>query len=409
MGAHAMEQVIAGTMKKGEHWSAGTEEEKGLAPEIPVEEARKLLQQDSRAVVIDTRSESICRLGHISGARFIPSDLIASELDRLAIRRDAPILVYCSFGLRSLSDAERLRERGFRNATSIIGGYSAWLKAGGSVAADSRFTPSQLDRYSRNMLLPEIGKEGQLKLLNAKALLVGAGGLASPAGLYLAACGVGTIGVVDFDRVEVSNLNRQVLHGAHDVGRLKVDSARSAIERINPDVNVVPFPVRLAPENAAGIIGEFDVVLDGTDNVDTKFLLNDACFFAGKPYIFGGAVGFDGQASLFWPSAGGPCLRCLFPTPPPRHMTATCDEAGVLGVVPGQIGLMQATEAAKLILGIGTPMIGKFFLYNALDLTVEIVETGRNPDCSLCGESPTITSLVGEGSVQYETNPRCRK
>jgi len=403
-----MEPVTTENWEKQEQGAAKTQGGSLLRPEIPVEEAKLLLQQDSRVVVIDTRSESLCRLGHIDGARFITSDLIVSELDRLSVQRDAPVLLYCSFGLRSLSDAERLREKGFRNAASIMGGYSAWLKAGCGVAGDTGFTPGQLDRYSRNMLLPEIGKVGQLKLMNAKVLLVGAGGLASPAGLYLAACGVGTIGVVDFDRVEVSNLNRQVLHGALDVGRLKVDSARSAIGRINPDINVVPFPVRLNPGNAASIIGEFDVVLDGTDNVDTKFLLNDACFFAGKPYIFGGAVGFDGQAGVFWPKAEGPCLRCLFPAPPPRHMTATCDEAGVLGMVPGQIGLMQATEAAKLILGLGKPMIGKFFLYNALTLTMEIVETGRNPDCRLCGGSPTITSLVGEGSVEYETTPQCR-
>jgi adenylyltransferase/sulfurtransferase len=409
MDGFRMEKISVESSQERESKAGPAHAPQRLGPEIPVDEAKKLLQQDNRAVVIDTRSEGICRLGHIRGARFIPSDLLFPELERLAVQKDAPILVYCSFGMRSLSDAERLREKGFQNATSIIGGYSAWLRAGGSIAADSRFTPQQLDRYSRNMLLPEIGKDGQLKLMNAKALLVGAGGLASPAGLYLAACGVGTIGVVDFDRVEVSNLNRQVLHGTVDVGRLKVDSARSAIERINPDVNVVPFPVRLTPENAASIIAEFDVVLDGTDNVDTKFLLNDACFFAGKPYIFGGAVGFDGQAGVFWPKGGGPCLRCLFPAPSPSHMTATCDSAGVLGMVPGQIGLVQATEAAKLILGIGSPLIGKFFLYNALTLTVEIVKTGRNADCSLCGGSPTITSLVGEGSVEYETIPQCRQ
>ncbi|MGD0659571.1 MAG: ThiF family adenylyltransferase [Syntrophorhabdales bacterium] len=409
MDGFRMETMSAKTGQKRESKAGAVPAPQRLGPEIPVEEAKKLLREDNRTVVIDTRSEGICRLGHIGGARFIPSDLLVPELERLAVQKDAPVLVYCSFGMRSLFDAERLREKGFQNATSIMGGYSAWLRAGGSVAADSRFTPQQLDRYSRNMLLPEIGKDGQLKLMNAKALLVGAGGLASPAGLYLAACGVGTIGVVDFDRVEVSNLNRQVLHGTGDVGRLKVDSARSAIERINPDVNVVPFPVKLTPENAGSIIGEFDVVLDGTDNVDTKFLLNDACFFAGKPYIFGGAVGFDGQAGVFWPGGGGPCLRCLFPGPSPSHMTATCDSAGVLGMVPGQIGLVQATEAAKLILGIGSPLIGKFFLYNALTLTVEIVKTGRNADCSLCGERPTITSLVGEGSVEYETIPHCRQ
>ena len=212
----------------------------------------------------------------------------------------------------AFSRPERLREKGFTNATSIMGGYSAWLRAGGDVVTDSQFTPAQLDRYSRNMLLKEIGKDGQLKLMNAKVLLVGAGGLGSPAGLYLAACGVGTIGVVDFDRVETSNLNRQVLHGTEDVGRLKVDSAKSAIERINPDVNVVPFATRLTPENAIDIIGDFDVVMDGTDNVETKFLLNDACFFAGIPYVFGGAVGFDGQAGVFWPKEGRPVPQMPF-------------------------------------------------------------------------------------------------
>jgi adenylyltransferase/sulfurtransferase len=209
---------------------------------------------------------------------------------------------------------------GFDKARSIAGGYNAWLKVGCEIVIDSKFTVQQLDRYSRNMLLKEIGEDGQMRLMDSRVLIVGAGGLASSAALYLAACGVGTIGIVDFDRVELSNLNRQVVHGTDDVGRLKVDSARAAIERINPDVTVIPFYDRLVPGNALEIINRFDIVLDACDNLDTKFLLNDACYFAHKPYVFGGAVGFEGQASVFSPDKGGPCLRCLFPEPPPQHL-----------------------------------------------------------------------------------------
>ena len=219
----------------------------------------------------------------------------------------------------------------------------------------------------------------------------------------------GTLGIVDFDRVEPSNLNRQVLHGVEDIGKLKVESARSAIERINPDVNVIPFTKRLAPENALDIMGKFDIVLDGSDNVGTKFLLNDACHLLGKPYVFGGAVGFEGQVGVFWPKHGGPCLRCLFPRPPSPDQTPTCSETGVLGVVPGQIGLVQATEVAKLILGIGTPMIGKFYIYNALTLTMNIVDVGRNAGCDLCGENPRIKNLTGEVSADYDSGQECRQ
>jgi len=290
---------------------------------------------------------------------------------------------------------------GFNNVRYIAGGYDAWLAKGCEIVTDSKFTVQQLNRYSRNMLLKEVGEEGQLRLMNAKVLLVGAGGLASSAGLYFAACGVGTLGIVDYDWVDLSNLNRQVFHGTDDVGRLKVDSAKSAIRRINPEVKVITFAKQLIPANALEIIDGFDIVMDASDNAATKFLLNDACYFSGKPYVYGGAVGFDGQAGVFWPKERGPCLRCLFPKPPPRHLVPTCSEAGVLGVVPGQIGLVQAAEVIKLILNIGTPMIGKYYIYNALTLTSRIVETGKTPDCPLCGTSPKITSLVGDGSVEY--------
>jgi sulfur-carrier protein adenylyltransferase/sulfurtransferase len=291
--------------------------------EITVGEAIRLFQEDNRTIVIDTRSSREVALGYIGGARFVPIALIEGESDKLSADRDAPILVCCASGVRALEAVEKLRRMGFKNARAIAGGYNAWLDEGGDIVSDGRLTLHQLNRYSRNMLLQEIGEEGQLRLLDAKVLLVGAGGLASSAALYLAACGVGTLGIVDFDRVDMSNLNRQIIHRTEDVHRLKVDSAKDAIERINPDVKVNTYPQRLRSENALAIIGDYDIVMDASDNLETKFLLNDACYFAGKPYVFGGAVGFDGQAGVFWPKEGGPCLRCLFPKPPPRHLVPT--------------------------------------------------------------------------------------
>ncbi|HEY3276574.1 MAG TPA: ThiF family adenylyltransferase [Syntrophorhabdaceae bacterium] len=300
--------------------------EKPVVPpeqEITVEDARELLARDSRTIPIDIRGSREIYLGYIRGARFIAPGLIEGEWNKLSPDPSTPIIVYCAVGDRSISVAAKLREMGFANARSLAGGYDAWLSRGGEIISDGRLTVHQLNRYSRNMLLKEIGEEGQLKLLNAKVLVVGAGGLASSALPYLAAAGVGTLGIVDFDRVDLSNLNRQVIHGTGDIGRLKVDSAVDFIEEINPDVKVIPYRGRLTRENASEIIEAFDIVMDATDNLDTKFLLNDACYFAGKPYVFGGAVGFDGQAGVFWPKKGGPCLRCLFPTPPPRHLTPT--------------------------------------------------------------------------------------
>jgi molybdopterin/thiamine biosynthesis adenylyltransferase/rhodanese-related sulfurtransferase len=297
------------------------DEEKTL--EISIEEARNLLHDDNRVILLDIRSNREICLGYIKGARFVPPGLIDGEINHLSGDKGTPILIYCSSGDRSLFAASRLTQMGFSNARSIAGGYNAWLNEGFEIVSDSRLTVHQLNRYSRNMLLKEIGEEGQWKLLNAKVLLVGAGGLGSSAALYLAACGVGTIGVVDYDRVDLSNLNRQVIHGTDDVGKLKVESAKAAIERINPDVKVVLFAERFTPENALHIINDFDIVMDATDNIDTKFLLNDACWFSGKPYVYGGAVEFHGQAGVFWPKERGPCLRCLFPKPPPHSHAPT--------------------------------------------------------------------------------------
>jgi molybdopterin/thiamine biosynthesis adenylyltransferase/rhodanese-related sulfurtransferase len=291
--------------------------------EISIEDAKNLLRGNDRIILIDIRSNREICLGYIKGARFVPLGLIDNEINHFSGDKDTPILIYCSNGTRSLPAAFRLQEKGFSRARSIAGGYNAWLNEGCEIVADGKLTVHQLNRYSRTMLLEEIGEEGQLKLLNARVLIVGAGGLGSPAALYLAAAGVGTIGIVDFDHVDLSNLNRQVIHGTDDVGRLKVDSAKAAIERLNPDVNVITFTECLTPQNALDVIGGFDIVMDATDNLGTKFLLNDACWFANKPYVFGGAVGFSGQAGLFWPKERGPCLRCLFPKPPPRSAAPT--------------------------------------------------------------------------------------
>jgi molybdopterin/thiamine biosynthesis adenylyltransferase/rhodanese-related sulfurtransferase len=291
--------------------------------EISIEDARNLLRDNGRVILIHIRSNREICLGYIKGARFVPLGLIDNEINHLSGDKNVPILIYCSSGSRSLPAASRLQEKGFSNARSIAGGYNAWLNEGCEIVTDGKLTIHQVNRYSRTMLLEEIGEEGQLKLLNAKVFLVGAGGLGSPAGLYFAACGVGTLGIIDFDRVDLSNLNRQVIHGTDDVGRFKVDSAKAAIERLNPDVNVITSTDRLTPQNALDRIGGFDIVMDATDNLGTKFLLNDACWFANKPYVFGGAVGFSGQAGVFWPRERGPCLRCLFPKPPPRSAAPT--------------------------------------------------------------------------------------
>lgn len=254
-------------------------------------------------------------------------------------------------------------------------------------------TAEQLVHYGRQMLLPGIGAEGQKKLLASRVLVVGAGGLGSASLLYLAASGVGTIGIVDFDRVDLGNLHRQVIHTYPNIGRPKTDSAADTIARINPDVRVIAFNERLTPANAVDIIRDFDLVLDGSDNFQTKYLLNDAAFFAGKPFVFGAAVRTEGQASVFSPGSGGPCLRCMLPEPPGKDSVPGASEVGVLGVVPGQMGLIQATEALKLLLDTGQPLIGRFLIYNALEADFRVFTLKKDPACPLCGSNPTILTL----------------
>lgn len=293
-----------------------------MAVEISVEEAHMLLQRDGDVTLIDVRERGPV-LGYIRGATFIPLELLGKDPARLPARKDTPILVYCASGILSSHAVKTLKDMGYGRSHSIRGGFNAWRELGYEVVSDGELTADQLNRYSRNVLLEEIGIEGQLKLMNARVLLVGAGGLGCPAALYLAAAGIGTIGIADFDTVEISNLNRQVLHGVADVGRMKTDSARDAIYRLNPETKVITYEERLTSHNVIDIVKEFDVVADATDSVKSKFLLNDASFFAGKPYVFGGAVRFEGQAGVFFPKEGGPCLRCLFPSQPSERLVPT--------------------------------------------------------------------------------------
>ena len=257
----------------------------------------------------------------------------------------------------------------------------------------AQLTRDEILRYSRHLIMPEVGIEGQQRLKEASVLLIGAGGLGSPLGLYLAAAGIGRLGIVDFDKVDFTNLQRQIIHRTDDVGRLKVESAKERINAINPAIEVKTFNTKISRENVMELVKDYDLVIDGTDNFPTRYLVNDACVFQKKPNIYGSIFRFDGQATVFYPFKG-PCYRCLYPEPPPPGMVPSCAEGGVLGVLPGLVGLIQATEAVKLIIGKGEPLIGRLLLYNALKMEFREVKLKRNPECPVCGEHPTIKELV---------------
>jgi molybdopterin/thiamine biosynthesis adenylyltransferase/rhodanese-related sulfurtransferase len=290
---------------------------KNEGSEISVEETHQLLQEKKPIALLDVREKKEIVLGYIKGAVFLPEGLLNEKVEELLPDKNVPVVVYCAGGIRSLPAAKLMKEKGYAHVFSMAKGIDGWQKAGYEVVGGPELRPDQLTRYSRHLMLKEVGMEGQLQLLKAKVLLVGAGGLGCPAGLYLAAAGVGTIGIIDSDRVDLTNLQRQILHGWADVGRPKTESAKEAVHRINPDVRVVTYQERLTSQNAIEIFGEYDIVVDGSDNFPTKYLVNDASFFVGRPYVYGGVFQFEGQASVFFPKEGGPCLRCLFPEPPP--------------------------------------------------------------------------------------------
>jgi adenylyltransferase/sulfurtransferase len=285
--------------------------------EVSVEEAHQLTEKKDSIVLLDIREKEEIALGYIKGTLFLPQAQIDEKVETLLPDKEAAVVVYCAGGIRSLAAAKRMREKGYSQVFSMAKGINGWKAAGFQVVTDSELTSDQLTRYSRHVMLKEVGVEGQVQLLKAKVLLVGAGGLGCPAGLYLAAAGVGTLGIIDSDTVDLTNLQRQVLHGLADVGRPKTESARDSIRRINPDVKVITYEERLTPQNALEIFPDYDIIIDGSDNFPTKYLVNDAAFFTGKPFVYGGVFQFEGQASVFFPKGGGPCLRCLFPEPPP--------------------------------------------------------------------------------------------
>ena len=361
--------------------------------EIDATEARDRIDS-GEPVVVDVREQDEWDEGHIAGAVHIPRGHLESRIERLAPDTSRPVIVYCSAGNRSAFAAKTLADLGFEDVVSLAGGFTDWKRNGFPVQLKTGLDGPQRARYSRHLLIPEVGEEGQLKLLDSKVLLIGAGGLGSPASLYLAAAGVGRIGVVDADVVDESNLQRQIVHSTESLGEPKVESARRAIEALNPDVEVVSYKERLTSENIERILADgWDVIVDGADNFPTRYLVNDASVWHGIPVVHGSIYRFEGQVTVFKPHEG-PCYRCLFPTPPPPELAPSCAEGGVLGVLPGVIGSLQASEALKLALGIGEPLIGRLLLFDALAATFDEVKLRRDPDCPVCGEQPTITEYV---------------
>jgi sulfur-carrier protein adenylyltransferase/sulfurtransferase len=362
--------------------------------EIDASGARELLERDDRAVLVDVRGEDEWENGYIPGAVLVPLRELTERIGEVAPDRTRPVVLYCAVGARSLRAAQALSELGYDSPVSVAGGIVDWLARGYPSSLEQTLGPDQRERYSRHVLIPEVGEAGQLRLLRTSILLIGAGGLGSPAALYLAAAGVGRLGIVDDDVVDESNLQRQVLHSTARLGELKARSAKHTLEDLNPDVDVVTFEERLTSENIDAILEQgWDVIVDGADNFPTRYLLNDASVWHGVPVVHGSIFRFEGQATVFKPHEG-PCYRCLFPQPPPPELAPSCAEGGVLGVLPGVIGSLQANEALKLALDAGDPLVGRLLLFDALSASFTEVAIRRDPDCPVCGDAPTITEYV---------------
>jgi sulfur-carrier protein adenylyltransferase/sulfurtransferase len=362
-------------------------------PEVSTDEVKARLAAGTKPVVLDVREKEEFRQGYLPGAVSIPRGFLEMRVEEAVPDKRTPVVAYCASGVRSLLAGRLLKELGYEDVTSMRGGFNAWKNQGFPITEDRQFTPEQQIRYSRHFLLPEVGEQGQAKLLDAKVLLIGAGGLGSPAALYLAAAGVGTLGIVDMDVVDLSNLQRQILHTNDRIGMSKVESARMTLQALNPDVRVIEFREHLSSENAFRIFEQFDIVVNGCDNFPTRYLANDACVLLKKPLVDGAIWQFEGQATVFNPPAG-PCYRCMFPEPPPPGAVPSCAEAGVLGVLPGLVGSVQALETIKLILGIGKPLLGRLMHFDTLAAEVRVLKLRRDPSCKVCGQNPTIKELI---------------
>jgi molybdopterin/thiamine biosynthesis adenylyltransferase/rhodanese-related sulfurtransferase len=349
-------------------------------------------QLSNGAIVVDVRKPEEWGAGHIPGAQHVPKSYLESRIEGAVPDRSRHVVLYCASGNRSAWAARTLiDDLGYENVESMTGGFTLWKDRGYEVETPRTLTAEQRERYSRHLLLPEVGPEGQQKLLDAKVLLLGAGGLGSPAALYLAAAGVGTLGIVDNDDVDLSNLQRQVIHNSERIGVSKVDSAEQTIRELNPDVHVEKYALRLGADNIMDILPGYDVVVDGLDNFPTRYLLNDASVRLQIPVVSAAILGFEGQLSVFKPY-DGPCYRCLFPMPPPAELAPSCGANGVLGVLPGTMGMLQATEVIKLILDEGDPLIGRLLMYDALAAGVTEVKVRRDPGCPICSLDPESIS-----------------
>ena len=366
---------------------------------ISLDELRARLDQRGERpfTLVDVREKDEFRAGYIPGAVHIPRGFLEMQAEQKLPDKNGEIIVYCAGGTRSAFAAKTLAEFCYSHVLSANPGFVRWKDLQYPVEQPPNLTPAQQDRYSRHLLLPEVGERGQEKLLSARVLFLGAGGLGAPSAYYLAAAGVGTIGLVDADTVDASNLQRQIIHATSRLGMLKVDSAEKALTDLNPDVKVIKYAERLNSSNVDRIFGAgWDVIIDGCDNFPTRYLVNDASLFHRIPVIHGSIFRFDGQVTTFKPFVG-PCYRCLYPEPPPAHLAPSCAEAGVLGILPGAIGVLQATEAIKLILGQGDPLIGRLLTYDSLKMSFRVLKLRRDKDCPACGENPTI-----KGYIDYE-------
>lgn len=360
-------------------------------PEVDVYELSRRMERGEIAL-IDIRERDEWSQGRVEDATHISRGFLELEIENHYFDRDQPLAILCAGGVRSLLAARDLKQMGYETVVSVAGGFNAWKNAGFAFSKPRTLNEDQRHRYNRHIIMPEVGEAGQLKLLDASVLLVGAGGLGSPAAIYLAAAGVGTIGIVDFDVVDTSNLQRQIIHRLEDVDRPKVESAARAIHQLNPEVEVISHPVQLNSENAFDIISRYDLVVNGSDNFPTRYLVNDACVMLDKPLVDGSIYRFEGQVTIY--TNGGPCYRCLYPDPPPPGEVPSCAEGGVLGVLPGVIGSLQANEAIKLILGQGDPLIGRLLLFDALDSEFREMKVPKRADCPVCSPNPTITELI---------------
>ncbi len=369
--------------------------------ETDAQQVKELVESGLGPVtLIDVREQNEYVQGHIPGARWIPRGFLELRIEDLVAERDRPVVLYCAGGTRSALAARSLRELGYTDVRSMAGGFGAWKRSGYAFKTPIVMTPEQEVRYSRHTMLPEVGQEGQIALLRSKVLCIGAGGLGSPSSLYLAAAGVGTVGLVDDDVVDASNLQRQILHATDRIGMPKVDSAELTLSKLNPDVKINKHALRMTSDNVLELIAPYDVIVDGADNFATRYLLNDAALKLGKPVVHSSIFRFEGQITVF-PGDGAPCYRCLYPEPPPPEEAPSCQEAGVLGVLPGIMGVLQATEAVKLVLGIGTSLAGRLLVYDALRTKFRELKLRRDPACPTCGEGVDRSEIELIDYVQF--------